>query len=219
MSFGIKSINTLIAVLFAGLIFASGATFSENAKTESEMIVKFAADHAINGEVSTLLARNASTSKRIKNLVTELGNKLGVPLRFQRITSGREVIIDIPPAAARKRLVAHLADSPDVRGADILCDREKTPPLEPNDEIIVSFNPATAPYHVVAQATPDTSIQTLANSLATDTPYRLLGRVLPDKRLALRLDLASTVSLLAKEMNGLGEVDYAQPNFTVKAYP
>ncbi|MGI9287994.1 MAG: hypothetical protein ACR2P1_21595 [Pseudomonadales bacterium] len=183
------------------------------------MIVKFAADHAINGEVSTLLARSASTSKRIKNLVTELGNTLGVPLRFQRITSGREVIVDVSRAAAREQLAAHLVDSPDVRGADVLCDQEKTPPLEPNDELVVSFNPATAPYKVVMQAAPGTSMQALVNSLASDTPYRLLGRALPDKRLALRLDLAQSVTLLAKKMNELAEVDYAQPNFTVQAYP
>ncbi len=224
MSFQVKQMIVRMCLLCAAVVFACGPAFSENAKPEGEMIVKFAAEHPINAEILTLLTHNESSSERVKQLVREIGDELGVALRFERITSGREVVINIPREKALEQLATQLAATSGVDRVKILCAQEKTAPFESYDELVVSFDPDTSSYQAaeaVAQRdnSPERSVQALINELTETTPYELDGRVLPDKRLALRLDLAQTASRLASQLNDLGDVEYAQPNFAVKAYP
>ncbi len=187
-----------------------------------QIIVKFANKEPINAEVAMALEKGAETSYEIQQFVKFLAQELRVPLRAGSITSGHELLIEIPYAEVLGRLHEHIHRLVEVTRV-VVKKNESGSSFYSTNEVIVSFDSKGEAYTIVNRAAEsntmtDASLDMLATSLAPSPLYALSTRVTADKRLALIPNMNAMTHAITQVLKEREDVEYAQPDYRLHTY-
>lgn len=199
----------MIATAFLTLLSCT-YTDQQSAIAAEEIIVKFAGNQAINETIVRAFDdRHAEASLRIS--VEELSEELGVPFVYSRLTSGREIIVEIPVGRVYDTIAERLRKSDKVETLVVL---RRASSERPNamDEILVTLDAAGV------ASTRSVDANTLGAELVGDERFPVHCELRTDRRLAVTPDFEQLVEALVKKLASRPDVDYAQPNYRVRHY-
>lgn len=168
-----------------------------------EIIVKFASDQTIN-EIVTQAFDDTDAEASLEKPVNGLSKELGVPFVYSRLTSGKEIVVDIPAMQVYKKVIERIRDSDEVENATL----EK----HANDEILVTLVSGSI------ESGRNIDANVFAAHLINDDRFPVSCEVRPDGRLAVTPDFERLVGVLAKNLANRSDIDYAQPNHQVRHY-
>ena len=196
-----------------GCLLALSCTYAERhetATTGAEIIVKFAADRAIN-ETIVRAFDDAEAQTLIKESVQALSSEIGVPLVYSRLTSGREIIVEIPVKQTYEVLAERIRRAESVENVAI---RQRASGNVSNgaDEILVTVDNSKV------KLGPGADLDATAARLVADGRFRLICRLRAEDQLGITPDFEHLVGTLAKELASRPDIEYAQPNYRVRHY-
>lgn len=178
-----------------------------------EIIVKFTESNSIDGLVVEAFSNDAALSD-VERSVASLSKEVQLPFRFSRLTSGREVVLEIPCDEILELLVSRIRESAEVKKVSV--SSSGAGGAEGDAEVVVSFvSPAEYAQRLGRDAT---AADALATALIADSRLSVSGRLIGDEDLAVMPDFRRIVMNLVAELNARSDVSYAQANFTVRHY-
>ena len=200
-------------VLTAGSLLALSCTFAgrhDAATSGDEIIVKFAADQAIN-ETIVRAFDDAAAHASLEEFVQALSVELGVPLSFSRLTSGREIIVEIPMRQTYEVIAGRIRDSDEVEHTSL---EERTSGDLSNgvDVILVTVDSSKV------ELSQDIDLHALAARLVADRRFPVTCDISADGRLAVTPDFERLVGALVNELSSRPDIAYAQPNYRVRHF-
>ena len=205
--------KVLQLILIAASMLALSCTHAERfeaATSGDEIIVKFAADQPIN-ETIVQAFDDLDAQALLQESVQALSAELGVPLVYSRLTSGREIIIEIPMRQTYEVIAERIRDSD---GVEHLIIRERTSGDVSNgvDEILVTVDNSKI------KLGPNVDLDALATGLVADRRFPVICDYRADGQLAVTPDFERLVGALVKALSQRPDIEYAQPNFRVRHY-
>lgn len=202
----------ILLVLSCGCSYADRQTADrETAGGDGyEIIVKFSADHDINATIVRAFD-DAEAEASLADPVNRLSTELGVPFVYRRLTSGREIVVEVPTRQVYDNIVERIRGSDEIENATF--EKRKIDKVSNRpDEILVTLAAGTV--------APGRSIDAdlFAAHLVSDDRYPVSCEIRPDGRLAVTPDFERLVGVLAKSLASRADIDYAQPNYRVRHY-
>lgn len=189
-----------------------GCSYAEqrSVAASDEIIVKFAAGQSINDTiVQAFDDANAETS--LEKSVHALSDELDIPLEYSRLTSGREIVIEIPTRQVIDKIAERLRGSDDVEDVVVESQAANDVPNGPN-ELLVTVDRSKI------GSGPDVDANALAARLVADDRFPVTCEIRTDGRLVITPDFERLVVTLAEELASRPDIDYAQPNYRVRHY-
>jgi hypothetical protein len=207
------------AALLACAAAAAADTVQSSRSISLEIIVKFSHTSDVGRRVLETLEDNPQDLGRLGNLQHELQQSTGFVMIPVRITSGRELLLRVPEAPALDKLRRFVAKRPQIASAALIAIQEQNPRLA-QSMLLVRFRPGSTERELLAKAHADdahaAAVQALAAELCAGSGVPVLGSARADGALALELDRQALLKEIVERLNGLAEVDYAQPNAGVR---
>lgn len=209
-----RSVAGLCAGLAGTLLIA--ATVHSSSGGGDQVIVKFTS-HSEAGE--TLAQMNLAAiaepvgDTRLVEVARGLGERIGIPLRLESLTSGRELLLAVDHQALTSVLAERLRQRDGVTGVEVLQrpGHERAPRLE------VEFEPDSAFAETIASGQ-----QLALEALSGDGPARLGIEAevqFHDRNHAvLALDPEALMTTLLARIEADPDVQYAQPNLLLSPY-
>lgn len=205
----------LLAVLCAGtvgtwLIAATGQ--AGPASGGDQVIVKFTSQSEAGQALSQMnLAAIADPAEdaRLIAVAQNLGERIGIPLRLESLTSGRELLLAVDYQALAAALAERLRQRDDVTGVEVAdTARDGEAP-----RLLAEFAPESAFAEMVASGV-------ALESLSGEGPDRLEIEVQSSDRdrAVLALDPDAITSALLARIKADPDVQYAQPNLRLRPY-
>ncbi len=203
----------MMAILSFTSVWAGGPT-GVQPPVAGVVIVKFIADHPIDSKARAVLAGESFDSAAFSRLLEPVSLAVGLPLEATRVTSGGEVLLQLPRTSVLDRLAMHLQGQKDVAKVVEELDLSGNPFFS-RDRARVSFQTGSPFGNAVSQALGDPSsmpevANKLADTLLEQTSYPTSATLLPDGRLELTLDWERLTDTLASALRRLDDVDYVQ---------
>jgi hypothetical protein len=196
------------------LVAASPQAWSESAG--GQVIVKFTAQ----SEAGQALARidlatigAPAGDARLSEIARALGERIGVPLRLENLTSGRELLLAIDREKLAAAVAERLRRRADVQGVEVA-----DPTGSAGPRLAVAFAPGSALAKTVASEA----------RVALELPPGKIGGPLEVEaavqssdrdRAVLALDLDALLSGLLARLEADPEVQYVQRNLQLRPYP
>lgn len=199
-------------VLTVAVFAVLGCTFAEpqNAAAADEIIVKFAADQAIN-EMITVAFDDKTAQASLERYVQTLSEELVVPFVYSRLTSGREIVIEVPEKRVLQMIAERIRRSEGVEKV-VVARRTSQETGYAVGEILVSVDSARI------EIGPRGVADALAVRLVNDARFPVNGEARADGLLAITADLERIIGTLAADLTGRSDIEYAQPNYAVHHY-
>lgn len=194
-------------------VLALSCTYAERDMADGsgdEIIVKFAADQAVNETIRRAFD-DAGAEVSLEKSVRTLSSELGVPFAYSRLTSGREIVVEILNRQVYEMVAERIRDAGEVENAAI----EKRSVGDANngpDEILVTIDRSQI------RLGPDVDANALAARLVSDQRFPVICDIRTDGRLAVTPDFENLVAMLVRELASRPDIDYAQPNYKVRHY-
>lgn len=198
------------AMVGTWLIAATGQAGS--ASGGDQVIVKFTSQSEAGQALSQMnLAAIAdpAADARLIELAQDLGERIGIPLRLESLTSGRELLLAVDYQALAAALAERLRQRDDVTGVEVADGaRDGEAP-----RLVVQFEPdspfadsvAKGPRVVLEPVSGEGEIQAKVQSSERD-------------RAVLVLDPDALMSALLARVKADPDVQYAQPNLRLRPY-
>lgn len=202
MSKNSRTLSLIAMILLAGCSHAE-----MQSAAAGEVIVKFAEGQAVNDTIVKAFEDSAAEAS-IEKSVQSLSQELDIPFVYSRLTSGREVVVEIPAEQVYEILVARLRDSAEVNEVTI-GKRSAGTVLQ---EIIVVLDHKHSKLHS------DDDASTLAARLIGGNRYAVHCEVRAEGQLVIVPDFDGLLETLSKALDSRADIDYAQPNYQVRHY-
>ncbi len=186
-----------------------------------EIIVKVSERARISPQIALLMtAHEPAAAADVSAYVETLSDEAGLPFAFDRVTSGRELVLVIRRDAVLHAMAERIREHDAVKGVDIAMD-DAGSPFYRQDRLIVDFDRCSDAYRKLANLPSDDAatppeVKALASSLVGDDRYHIQGTALPGARLAIGVDFRQLTLQLARQLNERADVDYAQPNYGMR---
>lgn len=201
------------AALWAGMagtwLIAATAHSADNG---DQMLVKFTAQ----SEAGQTLARmdlaaiaDPAGDARLVELARQLGERIGIPLRLESLTSGRELLLEVDHQALAGALAEALRQRDDVAGVEVLdpAGQEQAPRLA------VEFEPQSAFAEMIASGS-GVTVGPLSSGGEVEAEVLSSDR----DRAVLAPDPDALIDTLLARVEADPDVQYAQPNLRLRPY-
>lgn len=175
-----------------------------------EIIVKFTADQAVNETIVRAFDED-DAERSLQESIHTLSNELGVPFVYSRVTSGREIVVEIPTRHLIELVAERIRESDNVQAA-IVEIRDTGDLANQGEEILV-----TVDSNKIDLARSE-DLDAIAARLVSDDRFPVNCSVREDGRLAIEPDFKNLVGGLVNKLQDRPDIDYAQPNFRVRHY-
>lgn len=186
----------------------------------AEVIIKFGEGQGqgqgqIINEVVIRAFDNAEEEKNLAGLIRDFSREVAAPLRYSRLTSGREVVVEVLEADIIFAIAERIRRSAKVQKVGVA--RRTTGgsvggPVNTGKMLIVMLDSA------FKHPTDSAAADTLANRLIADPRYPVTGARLADGQLTVTLNFERFVADLCGELTRRPDIDYAQPDHKVRHY-
>jgi hypothetical protein len=201
-----------LAAALAGpwLVAATAPAAAES--SGDQVIVKFTSQ----SEAGQILARmdlaaiaEPAADPRLIEVAGDFGARIGLPLRLEGLTSGRELLLAVDYLALASALAARLRQRDDITGVEVMrpASEERTPRLE------VEFAPGSAFAALVASG-PRLALEPVSGQEEIQAEVQTSER----DRAVLALDPDALMSALLARIEADPAVQYAQPNLRLRPY-
>ena len=209
-----RSVAGLCAGLAGTLLIA--ATVHSSSGGGDQVIVKFTshseAEQALS-RIDLAAIANPARDDRVLEVARDFGERIGIPLRLESLTSGRELLLAVDHQALGTALAERLRQRDGVTGVEVLqrAGYERAPRIE------VEFDPDSAFAETIARGP-----QLALEALSGDGPARLGIEAevqFHDRNHAvLALDPEALMTTLLARIEADPDVQYAQPNLRLSPY-
>ena len=193
----------IVAALMAGCTYAE----QNGAAAADEIIVKFASDQTINGTILQAFD-DASAETELEKSVQALSDEVGIPFNYSRITSGREIVIEIPSSPVVDKIAQRVGRA---EAVDTVVTRTDDVSSAPG-ELLVTLKRESI------ESGADVDPNALAAELIDDHRLAVFCELRADGRLAIMPNLERLVGTLAEQLSSRPDIDYAQPNYRVRHF-
>lgn len=167
----------------------------------AEVIVKFAPGQAINTTIAKALD-DAGAEKSLGKSMQNLSAELGIPFEYSRLTSGREIVLEVPVDPVLNAIAERLRQS----------DAVATYAIASGGTILVAVDRSGIDPDLLLEP------NKLGSRLIDDSRLPVHSEFRADGRLALTPDLERLVTTLVTNLGDRDEVEYAQPNYRARHY-
>jgi len=214
-------LSNLFRWFAASLLILTGAPAIGGGPGEimaGEVVVKFVRSSPLNHSIQAATAKGLTGSPDLNAQVELLSEQLNIPITAQRLTSGGELVIGLGVQDVLNGIAAKIEPLPDVEQVEVRVDPGNNP-FNRRDEVIISFKPGSDAFRTWQDAEKtgrEQAVSRLLQSLQQPASSQLSGRLLPDGRVAVAIDFYTMTRELAQKLNGLSEVEYAQPNYIMR---
>jgi phosphohistidine swiveling domain-containing protein len=187
--------------------------------TAGDVIVKFAQGTDADQQVQRAAAHGDAPGNELSAHIAALGKELGVPLNAKRVGSGGTVLVAIVQADLPATIVEKLRERSSVRRATRVA--AETPETAP--QIRIDFMPGSDEAAALGAIPADiTARRATASRLAADLGRALGvpldGEIDSERHLLVTVSLDRMAMQLASQLGKRPDVQYAQPNHTVRPY-
>lgn len=191
------------------LIAATSHAWSES--SGDQVIVKFTSESEagqILSQMNLAAIGDPAEDARVVGVAQDFSQRIGIPLRLERLTSGRELLLAVDHQALASALAERLRQREDVTGAEV---------ADPGSageapRLAVEFRPESAFAEMVAGG----------SRVALEGPGRSEIEALVQSskrdRAILTLDPDALMSTLLARIEADPNVQYAQPNLRLRPY-
>lgn len=198
---------------------ASGDTGVASQSITLEVIVKFTDDSDPGRRVSRILKKHPTDLSGFTDLQARLHRSTGVALEPERITSGRELIFRIPEEPLLESVKRTVTRHAEVSSAKLVAIQLENPRL-PESLLLLHFRESGKEAELLEKAYGEPAyrerVQELVTKLCGPSGVPVRGTPAAESALAVTVDRHTLLQKLVVQLNGLGYVDYAQPNSTVQ---
>ncbi len=189
-----KSLLTMTCVLVLSCTYADRRGTGNDGP---EIIVKFSDRHAMAGIVVRAID-DAVVAETLSRDVATLSAELGVPFVYSRLTSGREIIVELQVEQTLRIIADRCRES--VQIDEVHVDDEKK---------VVVIN---------IDSDPGGDLSRFLARTVNDDRLPTTGTMRGDGRVEVAPDFDSIARILADELSSRPDVDYAQINYRVRHY-
>lgn len=187
----------------------------------AEVIVRFSSDGQIGLAIAESLGKGGEPNADVERFAARLSKETGVPFEAVRLTSGRELILELRTEGLLAELERHVSKAPDVAACRRTTDKRSSPYRR--DEVLVSFAEDSRSYAELSRiepstGRPDPALAELTASLVAGFDYPVTPRRLPSGEFMLSIDVNALTNALVSTLSERDDVDYAQPNFIMRPY-
>jgi hypothetical protein len=201
-----------LAVALAGPWLVAASAHAAAESSGDQVIVKFTshseAGQILSGMDLAAIAEPAEDPRLIE-VARDFGARIGIPLRLQGLTSGRELLLAVDYLALASALAEGLRQRGDITGVEVVrpASEERTPRLE------VEFAPGSAFAEMVASG-PRIALAPVSGPGEIEAEVRRSER----DRAVLMLDPDALMSALLARIEADPAVQYAQPDLRLRPY-
>lgn len=198
----------------AGLLAAWLAAAAPDAASQGsgdQVIVKFKEQSEAGQTLSRLdlgAIADPAGDVRLTEVARRLGERVGVPLRLESLTSGRELLLGID----YRQLASALAEGLR-RRADIASAAVTDPGRDEAPRLAVEFEPGSAFAEMVASG-PRVALEPASGLGRIEAEVEMSDR----HRAVLALDREALLSAVLARIGADPDVQYAQPNLRMRPY-
>jgi hypothetical protein len=207
------------AILCAGMAGIWLVTAPSQARSErgnDQVIVKFTAQ----SEAGRALAQmdlatigQPAEDARLNEIARAFGERIGIPVRLENLTSGRELLLAVDQERLAAALAERLRQRDDVRSVEVADPAEAGAP-----RLAVELEPGSALAATVARE-PRVALDPLPGTGGSPVAVEAAVQSLEGDRAVLTLDLDALVSGLVARLEAEPDVQYAQRNLRLRPYP
>lgn len=175
-----------------------------------EVIVKFSPETEASDVVAHAAKEDARDDVRLNSYLDFLSEKVRIPLRVKRFTSGGEVVFTIQQELLASRLEARLRNHPQVARL-WRSDTDKKAGTAARGEIILEFAEGSQEAKILAKGR-EKELQKWTRALEQDLGIRLGTRVTRHDHLVVVIEMHPLTLELVERLKKQKDVEYAQPN-------
>ncbi len=176
------------------------------------LIAKFKGDYPIGRLVRSVPEGAPRAAGELEALLAPISVDVGVPLEPVRVTSGGELVLQIPRRQALEGLASHIGGKSGVEAVTEVPDPSPNP-FRIRDRVRVEFAPDSAVAERLAQGqdlAADEEIRTLVGSLLAGTPYVAEPAIKPGGVLDLVLDWEAVTRQVVTALRSRDDIEYVQ---------
>lgn len=182
-----------------------------------EVLAKFAAGTDGSAAVSRASQVTPPDLGPLVPVISRLQAKTGVPLKAMQVLSGDWVRLSIDGDGLAKQLVRQLQMWDAITEVRVSPEKPGTAlDVASSKKLLITFSPGSVQSEIVEQQRVDPSdvhFAELMRELERDLDLPLKGEVSQDAHVLIYVDLNTFTPILANRINGLCEIESAQPNY------
>ena len=208
-----RSLGALCAGLMGTWLIAAPLQ-AQPPSSADQVIVKFSSQSEAGQALAQLdlaTVENPAEDARLLEIARRFGERIGVPLRLERLTSGRELLLAVDHEALAATAARRLRQRDDVIRVAVSGSDTEAPRLT------VEFEPESAFAEKVAS---ETRVALESRSGASGSLVEVVAEVLSSdgNRAVLALDLDALMTGLLTRLEADPDVQYAQRNLRLGPY-
>ena len=217
---GAVALSSALLVSCSTASDASPADSGSNPEFISQVIVKFESDAEIDADIRASMNDSDTPSAAVMQFANGLSREIGIPFEATKITSGRELLVEVRSESLLLDLQERLSQLPEIAASS----RTGGGPSSPyrRDEIAVKFKTGTESYRALASIDPASGagpvVARIAATVTRDVAYPVSSRVLTAGELLLSIDATELTQRLVTELRKRSDVSYAQANYVMQHY-
>ncbi len=207
----------VLTLLWLGWACSSAALEPVVAAT---FIVKPSGANPAARHIQEVLRGAAFAPEAVAPWLDSIAKSIGAPLEAERVTSGAELVLRIPRAAALAQIAGHVEADPAVDAVTTRPDPADTP-FADQDRLLIHFAADTDAAAVLARqdaGSQEEEVAALAESLLRSTPYVAQATVESDGTLQLMIDWAGTAERVAEQLRARPDIEYVQIERMLRAW-
>jgi hypothetical protein len=201
-----------LCVGWVGMSLIAATAHSESESSSDQVIVKFTSESATGQALAQMdlsAIADPAGDARLIQVARDFGERVGIPLLLESLTSGRELLLAVDHQGLAVALAERLRQRDDITAvamAEPVSD-DGAPRLE------VEFEPGSAFAELVASG-PRVALEPVAGVGEIEVAVQRLYR----ERAVLALDPDALLGVLLARIKADPEVQYAQPNVRMRPY-
>ena len=181
-----------------------------------EALVTFAGGSDGEAALEAALAGALHEDDAMLGYLADFSNALGIPVRAQRLTSGREVLLEVDRDALSAALVELLRRDRDPESVRPVDTSAESPFQDPRVEVRLTFAPGSTEADLLAEARREDSaadpLDDLAEDLAGSMGLPLTASATGDLELSLQISMTGLTAELLQRLREHPDVAAAELN-------
>jgi hypothetical protein len=211
-------VNVFLGLVLPTILLSASPTPSPQF-VPGEVLAKFAPGTDGSAAVSRAIQATPPDLAVLGPIISRLQAKTGVPLKATQVMSGSWVRLSIDGDGLTKQLVRQLRMRDTVAAVRVSPGKPGAPlDVSSSKKLLITFSPGSAEFKTVERKRADPSdlrFAALMRELERDLDLPLKGEISDDADVLIHVDLNAFTPILADRINGLCEIESAQPNYIV----
>ena len=183
-----------------------------------EIIVKFSDESSSGRLINRYVDRNSQDLEELSRIGDELHASTGFVLTPERVTSGRELVVEIPEQPLLERIRDVVVERTNASRAELITLQTENPRIA-QAQLLIGFRRLSDEAKLLSDGYGEDGyaerVQTLASELSAPSGVPVRGVSRDGTELAIAVDRIALVDMVVARLKALEDVQYVQQNTTV----